>query len=99
MVLLLAFLCGLRGKEVMKTDISGLLKYLDIEASDIFYPHVIIALLGRLKGEVGEQYHMVVMARVTNSGLMSGRWADRFARCLIDRGRRNGFVYVDKKGN
>jgi hypothetical protein len=56
MVLLSTFLCGLRGEEVMKTYIAGLLKYLDIGASDIFYPHVIIALLGRLKGEVGEQY-------------------------------------------
>jgi hypothetical protein len=81
----------------MKSDIAGLLKYLDIGATDIFHPHVIIALLDRLKGEVGEQYHMVVMARVTKSGMMAGRWADRLAKCLIDRGRRNGFVFVNKK--
>jgi hypothetical protein len=57
MVLLSTFLCGLRGEEVMKSDIAGLLKYLDIGATDIFHPHVIIALLGRLKEEeVGEQY-------------------------------------------
>jgi hypothetical protein len=49
MVLLSTFLCGLRGEEVMKSDIAGLLKYLDIRATDIFHPHVIIALLGRLK--------------------------------------------------
>jgi hypothetical protein len=42
---------------------------------------------------------MVVMARVTKSGTMAGRWADCLAGCLIDSGRRNGFVYVDKKGN
>jgi hypothetical protein len=100
MVLLSTFLCGLRGEEVMKSDIAGLLKCLDIGAADVFFPHVIIALLGRLKGVVGEQYHMVVMARVTKSGTMAGRWADRLARCLIDKGRKNNFaVCVDKKGN
>jgi hypothetical protein len=99
MVLLSTFLCGLGGEEVMKSDIAGLVKYLDIGVTDIFHPHVIIAFLGRLKGEVREQYHMVVMARVTNSDTMTGRWADQLAKCLIDRGRRNGFVFVDKKGN
>jgi hypothetical protein len=99
MVLLSTFLCGLRGKEVMKSDIAGFLKYLDIGASDVFYPHVIIALLGRLKGEVGEQYHMVVMARVTKSRTMAGRWTDRLVKCLLHTRRRNGFVYVDGKGN
>jgi hypothetical protein len=75
MVLLSTFLCGLQGEEVMKSGIAGLLKYLDIGATDIFHPHIIIALLGRLKGEVGgEQYHMVVMARVTKSGTMAGRY-------------------------
>jgi hypothetical protein len=93
------YLCGLRGEEIMKTDISGFLKYLDIGASDLTNPHVIVPLIGRLKGETGERYHMMVLARVTTSGVMAGRWADRMGRSLIRRRRRNGFMFVDAKGN
>jgi hypothetical protein len=93
------YLCGLRGEEIMKADISGFLKYLDIGAQDLKTPHVIVPLIGRLKGETGERYHMMVMARVTLSGVMAGRWADRLGRCLVRKRRRNGFLFVDTKGN
>jgi hypothetical protein len=40
------------------------------------HPHVVNPLIGRLKGETGEQFHTVIMARVTKSGVMTGRWED-----------------------
>jgi hypothetical protein len=70
------YLCGLRGEEIMKMDIMGFLKYLDAGAADLNNPHVIALLIGRLKGETRKRYHMMVMARVTASGVMTGRWAD-----------------------
>jgi hypothetical protein len=71
------YLCGLSGKEIMKTDISpGFLKYLNVGAADLNNPDVIVPLIGRLKGETGKRYHMMVMVRVTASGVMVGRWAD-----------------------
>jgi hypothetical protein len=93
------YLCGLRGEEIMKTDISGFLKYLDVGAADEKNPHVIVPLIGRLKGETGERYHMMVMAWVTMSGVMAGQWADRLGKSLVRRRRRNGFMFEDKKGN
>jgi hypothetical protein len=39
------YLCGLRGKEIMKADILGFLKYLDVGASDLDRPHVIVLLI------------------------------------------------------
>jgi hypothetical protein len=57
----------------MKTDVSSFLKYLDVGATDLVNPHVIVPLIGRLKGETGERYHMMVLARVTVSGVMAGR--------------------------
>ena len=39
MVFLCGFLCGLRGEEIMKVDISGFLKYLDAGAEDVLRPH------------------------------------------------------------
>jgi hypothetical protein len=57
------FLCGLRGEEIMKIDLGGLIKYLEGGRVHLECPHVIVALLRRLKGETGERYHMMVMAR------------------------------------
>ncbi|CAJ1962796.1 unnamed protein product [Cylindrotheca closterium] len=98
-VLLIGFLLGLRGEEIVKTDISGLLKYIDVGALDPDHPHVIIPLIGRLKGETGERYHMLPMARVTRSGIMAGKWMDRLCRSLLKQDRRNGFVFLGKDGN
>ena len=93
------YLCGLRGEEIMKTDVAGFLKYIDVGAADAVSPHVIVPLIGRLKGETGERYHMMVMAEITVSGVMAGRWADRLGRALLRQRKRNGFVFVDSKGN
>jgi hypothetical protein len=91
------FLCGLRGEEIVKLDILGFLKYLNIAAKDPKYPHVVNPLIGRLKGETGEKFHPIIMARVTASGVMAGRWADRLAASLLRRGRKNGFICVNKR--
>lgn len=93
-----SFLAGLRGEEVMKVDLAGFLKYLDVGAEDPDHPHVMVTLLGRLKGETGERYHLLPMARVTNSGVMAGKWADRLARLMVARGRTNGWIFRDKSG-
>jgi hypothetical protein len=77
------FLCGLRGEEIVKLNISGFRKYINIAAKDPKYPHVVNPLIGRLKGETGERFHHIVMARVTASGVMSGRWADGLAASLL----------------
>lgn len=93
-----SFLTGLRGEEVMKVDLAGFLKYLDVGAEDPRHPHVMITILGRLKGETGERYHLLPMARVTRSGVMAGKWADRLARLMIGRGRTNGWIFRDRSG-
>lgn len=92
------YLTGLRGEEGMKLDLAGFLKYLDVGATDPKHPHVILPILGRLKGETGERYHMIPMARVTKSGIMAGRWADRLGLLMVKKGRRNGWIFRDKKG-
>lgn len=91
------YLCGLRGEEIMKVDVAGFLKYLDIGASDPKNPHLIVPLLGRLKGETGERYHMLPLSRTTSSGVPVGWWADQLAISLIRRNKRNGFIFVNSK--
>jgi hypothetical protein len=87
------------GKEIVKLDISGFLKYINIAAKDPKYPHVVNPLIGRLKGETGERCHPIVMARVTESGVMAGRWAGHLAASLLRRGRKNRFIFVNKRGD
>ena len=98
LILISGFLCGLRGEEIMKVDISGLMKYIDVGAADREHPHAVIPLLGRLKGETGDRYHYMIVARVTSGGLAVGRWLDRLVASLLKRGRTNGFLFVDGKG-
>ena len=45
-------------------------------------PHAMVPLLGRLKGETGERHQMMILARLTNSGLEPGKWADRLGESL-----------------
>jgi hypothetical protein len=97
-LLIFGYLCGLRGEEIVKVDVSGFLKYLDIGSQHPEFPHLVVPLLGRLKGEMGERYHMMILARETASGFQPGKWADRLARSLQRVGRRNGFVFQNARG-
>eukprot|EP00980_Cylindrotheca_fusiformis_P003587 scaffold795_cov113-Cylindrotheca_fusiformis.AAC.4 len=88
------YLTGLRGEEGMKIDVAGFLKYLDAGFVHPTHPHVVLPLLGRLKGEQGERYHLVFMVRVTRSGVQAGDWADRFGQLVaFHKGWRNGWLF------
>jgi len=96
-VLTFGFGCALRGEEITKTDAAGLLKYLEVGAQDEKCPHVVVPLMGRLKGETGERYHLMILSRRTTSGIECGRWADRLGESLRRRGIGNGPVFVNHK--
>jgi hypothetical protein len=57
-----------------------------------------VPLLGRLKGEMGECYHMMILARETESRIWPGSWANRLGKSLRQRGRTNGFVFQTSRG-
>jgi hypothetical protein len=97
-VMIFGYCCGLRGEEIVKVDTAGFLKYLEAGREHDTCPHVVVPLLGRLKGETGERYHMMILARVTESGLEPGKWADRLGEALRRRPSQNGFVFQSKKG-
>eukprot|EP00980_Cylindrotheca_fusiformis_P022604 scaffold9499_cov94-Cylindrotheca_fusiformis.AAC.1 len=90
---------SLRGEEGMKIDVAGFLKYLEIGYEHPTHPHVVLPLLGRLKGEQGERYHMIFMARVTNGGMRAGVWADRLGLLMYyHKGWRNGWIFRQPDG-
>jgi hypothetical protein len=82
----------------VKADVAGFLKYLIAGSEHEECWHVVVPLLGRLKSETGERYHMMISARVTNSGLEPGKWADRLGEPLRRRSIRNGFVFQTARG-
>jgi hypothetical protein len=53
--LVLSFCLGLRGEEVVKMDIAGFLTYFAAGKEHPEFPHVMVPLLGRFKGETGER--------------------------------------------
>ena len=94
LVIAAGFLCGWRGQEMMKVDLGGLMKYLEPGRDHATCPHLIVALLGRLKGDNGEGYHMMVMSRVSRSGIVGGIWADRVVEVNRRNGRTKGYVFT-----
>jgi hypothetical protein len=88
------FLCGLRGEEIMKVDLGGLIKYLEVGCVHPWNPHLAVALLGRLKGEIGERYHIMVMAQESQSGIVGGVWGDMVVEVNRNVGRSKGNVFT-----
>jgi hypothetical protein len=78
----------------MKIDLGGLIKYLTPGRNHATCPHVVVALLERLKGETGERYHMMVMARETRSGIVGRVWADRVVEMNVKANRLKGYVFT-----
>jgi hypothetical protein len=78
----------------MKIDLGGLIKYLEAGSGHLECPHVIVAVLGRLKGETGERYHMMVMARESRSGIVGGIWADQAVEVNQSIDHDKGWVFT-----
>jgi hypothetical protein len=75
--------CGsLRGNEGFLLDLYGLRLYLN-EGKDPADPqaHVVAPLLGRFKNEIGEKYHLILLAPLTKSGIQMCYLARGIGRC------------------
>lgn len=94
---LVAFCCALRGEEIQLTNLFGMLKHWD--AGEIAETkHVVIPLLGRFKGETGENYHLLCVVDVTPRGLHPRKWIGRLLEMYNSLGIRSGPFFCDLKG-
>ncbi len=98
MFLLIGYLLGLRGEEILKVEVTGLLKYFEAGKRHARHPHVMITLLGRFKSERGERFHKRPVAWETNSGLRMGEWTERYLVLLRKTGRSTGRMFVRVNG-
>jgi hypothetical protein len=85
----LCFCVSLRGNEGFFLDLHGLHLYINEGKGDqCLKPHVVAPLLGRFKNEVGERYHLVLLAPLTSSGIRMRFWLVS----LIEVREREGWV-------
>lgn len=59
-------------------------------------PHVVICLFGEFKAETGTDYHMVIAANVTTSGLEVRWWLEKLVEVCEQEGRKEGPVFLDE---
>jgi hypothetical protein len=91
--------CGsFRGPEVFLVDLHGLRKYMETPRRSDERSYVIVPLLGRVKNEHGERYHLTPLASVTASGLEVEVWLRRLVASQASFGRTQGPAFTTSQG-
>lgn len=92
--------CGsFRGPEVFLVDLFGLRKYISSPRQVDEGPYVIIPLLGRMKNEHGEKYHLTPLCATTSSGLEVEKWTKRLIATQEHFGRVKGPAFCTISGS
>jgi hypothetical protein len=73
---------ALRGEEIPKLEITGLLKHF-AEGDKTTPKHVMLSLVGRFKQEDGERQHYLPVAAVMGSGLRIRDWIRRLLELKV----------------
>jgi len=76
----------------------GLQRNLHYGWVDVEEPHVVFALSGRFKNEIGERY-LIPVASVTKSGLEPRKWIERLVSSHACQGQTSGPAFCDEHGN
>lgn len=99
-LLTIGFSAALRGEELLKLDIGEVLRRWKGATTHPSHPHCPVSLRGRFKGETGEKTHAMVLAKVSASGIETGRWMERFISLAVERKVTGGplFRKVSAKG-
>jgi hypothetical protein len=93
----IAYCCALRGEEVPLSDLYGIASHWKV-AQGHPTKHVVVALLGRFKGETGENYHLMPIVDVTTHCLEPGKWIGRLLEIYEFKGIRHGPLFRTSSG-
>ncbi len=96
--MLAAFGSGLRGEEVPLMSMEGFLTFWTVsrEAED---RHVMLALKGRIKGEVDKRWHLVPVSDFTRLGLPFRLWMERALHHRVNlQNQPTGWVFQNRRG-
>jgi len=88
-----SFVLSLRGSEGLLVDLEAM-----IEENAIERAHVVIPLLGKIKGEHHVRQHLLGSVRETDSGIRMGDWHHRVLAVNDALGRSRGPAFINRKG-
>ena len=71
---------------------------LDREEEGDVGSYIIIAFMGRFKGETGEGYYLIKLASTMDSGTEVRKWIVLLIVSLENKGINNGFMLQDEEG-
>ena len=104
---------SLRGNECFMADLAGLIRHIDRGRNGVVpeelkedfqeevaeaLPHVVVSLLGRVKGETGEDTHLIGVANVTKSGIKIRWWIEQLIRVAKKEKRQFGPAFATPDG-
>jgi hypothetical protein len=100
MFLLVSCFGGMRGYEVVWTDLAALLHDISRCENEEDYTGVGWPLVGRFKMEGGGAGgHVIPKAGTTKSGVEFFKWAQRFCFSLVTSGRTSGWAFARMNGD
>ena len=89
-----SYVISLRGSEGLLLDLAGLNRYVDREQR-----HVVLTLLGRVKGETFDSAHLFFSVNTTGSGIPVRDSVCRLMALHAQAGRQSGPAISDHLGN
>ncbi len=93
----LAFILALRGEEIPLIELCGIHHHLRMGMGHA-KSHVKISLLGRLKNEIGESYHLMPALSTTPRGLEPGKWTQRVLGEYAKQNVYSGYIFWSPDG-
>lgn len=93
----LAYTLALRGEEVPLIELAGIRKNWDMGLNHAT-PHIVIALIGRFKNELGESHHLMPVLCETPAGLQPRKWVERVLLGYSAQGISNGYMFRNQNG-
>ena len=91
----ICYVQSLRGPEGLLLELAGCLRHFQVEPGQ---DHVVIALLGTVKGEHLEREHLLPSVNITGSGIPVRRWLKRVLVANRQAGRVSGPAFCDEAG-
>jgi hypothetical protein len=92
--LVVSYVPSPRGNKGFLMDLFGLRQHIHKGKHDVGDPHVVVPLLGMLKGEDEERYHMLILALQTSSGLKVCHWLEQLVLMRERQGRFHGPAFL-----
>jgi hypothetical protein len=96
--LMIGFACSLRGNEGFMVEAQGLQEYISQGKERRQDSHVVIPILGRYKNEDNENWHLMLVVSVTESGFEVRKWVERLVDLLKQERKTVGPAFCQENG-